>query len=83
MATLRAWGGAYEFRTTVGPLLDETALEEIASILQPGEAWWLQPYRRVDAPEGAPVPPAALGEEALRAIVARLAARTPGVRLRA
>jgi len=82
MSLLRKWGLAYEFRTTVGPLLDEEALKDIAREIEEAELWWLQPF--VATPEVAPslAGAKALDEASLRAIVKRLAATTPGVRLR-
>jgi pyruvate formate lyase activating enzyme len=82
MEVLRAWGQAYEFRTTVGPLLDETALEDLAHEIRAAEHWFLQPF--VSTPQIAPtlLGVQALDEAQLRACVARLAAIAPGVRLR-
>jgi len=75
-------GLAYEFRTTVGPLLDEGALQEIAREIEEAELWWLQPF--VATPDVAPslAEAKALDEAALQAIVGRLAVTTPGARLR-
>jgi len=95
MTLLRAWGlpplpiqsGAigsrpYEFRTTVGPLLDEVALQDIAREIEEAELWWLQPF--VVTPEVVPALASAraLDENALRQAVRVLAGIAPGVRLR-
>jgi pyruvate formate lyase activating enzyme len=79
---LRAWGKAYEFRTTVGPLLDEIALEDLAHEIKAAERWFLQPF--VFTPQVAPtlLGAQALDEAKLRALVARLPSIAPGVRLR-
>jgi len=80
---IRALGDRpYEFRTTVGPLLDEGDLQDIAHEIQEAELWWLQPF--VVTPEVI-LPPAsaqALDESALRQAVRVLAGIAPGVRLR-
>ncbi len=82
MEVLRAWGKDYEFRTTVGPLLDETALEDLAHEIKAAERWFLQPF--VSTPQVAPtlLGTQALDERQLRARVARLVGIAPGVRLR-
>jgi len=91
MTLLRAWGKPpigsfggkpYEFRTTVGPLLDEGDLQDIAREIEEAELWWLQPF--VVTPEVAlPLAGAqALDENALRQAVRALAGIAPGVRLR-
>ena len=82
MAHLRRWGGAYEFRTTVGPQVGEDWLQAIAPELLPGEVWYLQMFR---APEGVDPDLAAAeapDEDALAAMAARLAEMAPGVRVR-
>lgn len=82
MNLLRRWGLAYEFRTTVGPLLDEKALQDIAYEIEENEIWWLQPF--VATPHVAPslASAKALDEETLRDVVKRLCAIAPGARLR-
>jgi len=82
MTLLRAWGKPYEFRTTVGPLLDAGDLQDIAREIEEAELWWLQPF--VLTPEVAlPLASAqALDESALRQAVRALAGIAPGVRLR-
>ena len=82
MEVLRTWGQAYELRTTVGPLLDETALEDLAHEIKAAERWFLQPF--VSTPQVAPtlLGKQALDEGQLRACVARLVGLAPGVRLR-
>lgn len=82
LALLRAWGGPYELRTTVGPELDRAALRDIAKELLTEERWYLQPY--MATPEvsvrlaGLP----SLSEHDLREAVEELRAVAPGVRLR-
>jgi pyruvate formate lyase activating enzyme len=82
MALLRRWGMAYEFRTTVGPLIDEAALRDIASKIEGDELWWLQPF--ISTPDVHPAfsSAPALDAGALREIAKRLAVVAPGVRLR-
>lgn len=82
LALLRAWGGAYELRTTVGPDLDRAALRDIAKELLPEERWYLQPF--VGTPEVSErvAGRAAMGEEELREAVEELRALASGVRLR-
>jgi len=79
---LRAWGGAYELRTTVGPDLDRVALRDIAAELLPGERWYLQPYLVTPEVSERMAGRLALTEEDLRAVAEELRAVVPGVRVR-
>ncbi len=79
---LRAWGGAYELRTTVGPDLDRAALRDIARELLPEERWYLQPYVATPEVAGRLAGRAALGEEELRAAAEELRGVAGGVRVR-
>lgn len=82
LALLRAWGGAYELRTTVCPDLDRAALRDIAQELFPEERWYLQPC--VVTPEVAErlAGRATMGEGALWVVAEELRAVAPGVRVR-
>ncbi|MBN1400859.1 MAG: anaerobic ribonucleoside-triphosphate reductase activating protein [Anaerolineae bacterium] len=82
MRLLRQYARAYEFRTTVGPQIDEQALVDIASVLIAADPWFLQVYRQ--AP-GIPEPLRdlpALGADELQRIAERLRQWTPNVQVR-
>ena len=82
MAHLRRWGGAYEFRTTVGPQVGEDWLQAIAPELLPGEVWYLQMFRASEGVDPDLAAAEAPDEDALAAMAARLAEMAPGVRVR-
>jgi len=83
MALLRRGACAWEFRTTVHPLLDEAALLDIARDLLPTDHWYLQPFIAA-----ATVLPEVrereyLSAERLQALLPMLRQWVPGVTLRA
>jgi pyruvate formate lyase activating enzyme len=82
MELIRAWGGAYEWRTTIIPTLDEAALRDIAAVVRPEERWYWQRFVPTEgvAPELAALP--ALDEDGLLALARRLQDVAPGVRVR-
>jgi pyruvate formate lyase activating enzyme len=82
LAILRAGHIPYEYRTTVGPALDEAALSDLAHVVAPQETWFLQPFLAREGVDAATAQLPAFDEEALRAITARLRALVGGVRLR-
>jgi len=82
MTILRDWGGEYEFRTTVGPQLDESWLDDIAGVVGPQETWILQVFRSAEGIDTSLAEKAALTEEALEAVAKRLRKTTAGVRVR-
>ena len=79
---VRNWGGEYEFRTTVGPLLDAGALEDIAREIKPTDPWLLQPFVLTPNVDPSMVGVGSLDEEALIAVARRLSTVAPGVRVR-
>ncbi len=82
LALLRAWGGPYELRTTVGPDLDRAALRDIAKELLPEERWYLQPYMATPEVSERLAGLSAPSEDDLRNAAEELRAVAGGVRLR-
>jgi len=82
MSLLRSRALNYEFRTTVGPSLDERALEEIAREMRGDEHWFLQTFERVPGLDPSLSDAPALTRDELVDIVGRLAHLMPAVRLR-
>ncbi len=79
LALLRALAPAYELRTTAGPRLSLADLEAIAWMVQPGEAWFLQPFL---AAEGVLERGPALAAAEIEAALSGLQTIAPGARLR-
>jgi len=82
LSVLRAWGGDYELRTTVGPDLDRDALRDIAREILPEERWCLQLYVARDGIAERLVGATALGDADLREMEAELRPMTPRVMVR-
>lgn len=82
MGLLRTKALAYEFRTTVSPLVGEDALRDIGQEIIDGERWYLQPFVAAPGVDPRLAEAEALGEENLCAIVERLSSVVPGVCLR-
>jgi len=83
MQLIRTKAPAYEFRTTVGPLLDAEALEEIAHEIGELDRWYLQPFERVPTVDPVVAEADALEAQELEELIERLAKIAPGVQLRA
>jgi pyruvate formate lyase activating enzyme len=82
LSLLRAWGGDYELRTTVGPDLDRAALRDIAPEVLPEERWYLQLYVAREGIAERLVGETALGDADLREMEAELRLMTPRVMVR-
>jgi pyruvate formate lyase activating enzyme len=82
MALLRSKAPTYEFRTTVAPGLGTEELVAIASELEDGDAWIIQPFRYTKGVDAALADAEALDEDALVPIVEKLQQRLPGVGMR-
>lgn len=85
MAVLRVWDPSasnYEFRTTVEPRVDATALHDIARDLWRCERWALQPYMAPRDASARPVEGVALDLEQLQALARDLADTVPRVFVR-
>jgi pyruvate formate lyase activating enzyme len=80
---LRAWGSAYELRTTVGPSVSADMLRDMARIVAEHEVWYLQPF--LPAPTVNPAVSAQpyLREDELEQLAQELRPLAHGVRVRA
>ena len=72
----------YELRTTVGPQLDASALEDIARDIGDAKRWVLQPFAPSPEVEGALAHCPSLGADELHSIAGRLQRLVPTVRVR-
>ena len=68
LALVRSKAPSYELRTTAGPLTTEQDLVDIASMVRPGESYYLQPFQREDAVLPSMHDAEALSEDELHAI---------------
>jgi len=82
MSLLRSRAPDYEFRTTVAPLLDESALADIAREILEHEHWFLQPFESAPGLDSSLTDVPILTRDELTDIVERLAHLASGVRLR-
>jgi pyruvate formate lyase activating enzyme len=82
MRFVRSWGGEYEFRTTVGPQLDFSALEGIAREIEATELWFLQPFLLTPSVDPSLADLGWLDEGALTDAARRLSSMAPRVRVR-
>jgi pyruvate formate lyase activating enzyme len=82
MGILRSRSSNYEFRTTVGPCLGESALEDIAGEILGHERWFLQLFESAPGLDSSLTDAPVLARDELTDIVERLVHLAPGVRLR-
>ncbi|MHB1317920.1 MAG: anaerobic ribonucleoside-triphosphate reductase activating protein [Anaerolineae bacterium] len=82
MSILRHSRVLWEFRTTVHPLLDMAALEDIARCLNPGDTWVLQPFVPAESVLAEVRAQAFLTVEQLEALLPVLRQHVPSVRVR-
>jgi pyruvate formate lyase activating enzyme len=83
ISILRASQVPWEFRTTVHPLLDAAALNDIALSLAPSDTWILQPFVPAEGVLAEVRTQAFLTSEQLEALVPALREIVPGARVRA
>lgn len=82
MGILRQSHVPWEFRTTVHPLLDAAALDDIAHDLNEGDTWILQPFVPADTVLAEVRAQAFLSAEQLQALLPALRQVVPGVQVR-
>jgi len=82
MDLLRRRAPAYEFRTTVNPMLCAADLEAIATEIGADETWYLQPFLATESVTPDIAQATSLDAEALRTLAERLRRIAPGARLR-
>lgn len=82
MELLKRWGGSYELRTTVAPGLTAEDLVAIAAAIEPGEAWFLQPFVAAPQVDRDVARRPYLQQTDLQAAAQRLQGRVPRVRVR-